>query len=264
MDSTELRLILLGAGIILVIGIYAWEKNKPNRRAARERLATPVPRAGRSRRHTPSWLRWRRSTEASREEPGGDMPRREPRITAAGVEAGNPKDRFEPTLTQESGPLVEREQERTAHGDRPATDPEPAAPPLPEVLVINIAARTGQRFGGDAVMSAARDVGLVPGRLDIMHRFDEGSGDVLLSLASMVKPGTFPFHAMSEFSTPGLALFAQLPAPRPPLETYDVLIETGERLAALLNGRLQDERRRPLTGDVRDRMRERLAGAGAA
>ena len=38
MDSTELRLILLGLGLVLVIGIYAWEKGKRQRRTARERV----------------------------------------------------------------------------------------------------------------------------------------------------------------------------------------------------------------------------------
>lgn len=263
MDSTELRLILLGAGIILVIGIYAWEKGKRHRRATRERLATAVPRTARSRRRGAVWQRLRRDAEDFRAE-AGEAARREPRLAGDGAELGDPADRVEPRLAEEPAPSALRDVDRSVDDDRPKVDLDRSAPSLPAVLVVNIAARVGQRFSGDAVMSAARDVGLVPGRMEIMHRFDEDSGEVLLSMASMVKPGTFPFQSMSDFSTPGLALFAQLPAPRPPLEIYETLIETGERLAALLNGRLQDERRRPLTGDARDRMRERLAGAGAA
>ena len=173
-------------------------------------------------------------------------------------------DRYEPMPEPESPQHVRPDVDQTVPEPPSDAAVDKASQALPEVLVIHISARVGQRFSGDAIMSAARDVGLVPGQMEILHRFDEVSGEVLLSMASMVKPGTFPFHSMSDFYTPGLALFAQLPARRPSLEIYDTLLATGERLAALLNGRLQDERRRPLTGALRERMRERLTGPGTA
>jgi cell division protein ZipA len=78
-------------------------------------------------------------------------------------------------------------------------------------------------------------------------------------MASMVKPGGFPFEQMGTFTCPGLALFVQLPGARPPLVLYDEMLEAAERLAALLDGRIMNEKRKPLTRNERERMRERLA-----
>lgn len=261
MGSTELRLILLGAGIILIIGIYAWERGKRGRHSARRPLAAITRKRGRFARRQPE--RRGGAGDMTRAPAGeGAGTRREPVL--GGDARDRSTDRLEPTLAPGA-----------AGRDEPDVTPEPAdpgpaaraaaggsAPALPEVLVVNVSARVGQNFSGDAIMSAARDVGLVPGDMDILHRFDETSGTILFSMASMVKPGTFPLRSMSEFSTPGLALFAQLPAVRTPLEVYDTLLSAGDRLAALLDGRLQDERRRPLTAESAERMRERLAAAG--
>jgi cell division protein ZipA len=260
MDSTELRLILLGAGIILIIGIYAWEKGKRRRRSMRERLSALASRDRRSHKRKPARRASRRQAASAR----AGAVRREPLLEAGDTYGGGPPDRYEPMPEPESPQHVRPDVDQTVPEPPSDAAVDKASQVLPEVLVIHISARVGQRFSGDAIMSAARDVGLVPGQMEILHRFDEVSGEVLLSMASMVKPGTFPFHSMSDFYTPGLALFAQLPARRPSLEIYDTLLATGERLAALLNGRLQDERRRPLTGALRERMRERLTGPGTA
>ena len=261
MGSTELRLILLGAGIILIIGIYAWERGKRRRHSTRRPLAAITRKGRRFARRQPERRGGRGEVAAARSGEGAGT-RREPVL--GGDTRDNSAGRLEPTLEQ-----------GLAGRDEAGVTPEPAdpgpsarvsaggsAPALPEVLVVNVSARVGQDFGGDAIMSAARDVGLVPGDMEILHRFDETSGRVLFSMASMVKPGTFPFRSMSDFSTPGLALFAQLPGVRPPLEIYDTLLSAGDRLAALLDGRLQDEQRRPLTAASAERMRERLAAAG--
>jgi cell division protein ZipA len=250
MGSTELRLILLGVGIILIIGIYAWERGKRRRHSARRPLAAFTARGGRFARRV-AGRPGRRGEEAAAEIA---RTRREP-VLGGGEPAGAAADALEPTLGQDP-----------ARRDDPDVAAAPAGPepPLPGVLVVNVSARVGQQFTGDAVMSAARDVGLIPGDMEILHRFDEATGEILFSMANMVKPGTFPFRSMSDFATPGLALFAQLPAARPPLEIYDTLLLTGERLAALLDGRLQDEHRRPLTTESVTRMRERIAAAGTS
>ena len=246
MGSSELRLLLIGVGIILIIGLYTWEKKKHRRRTTRARAA-----AVRTRRSL--FNRAKEKASRFRIEPGlgaakGETAeRREPFLDAGGN--GEPAPGGADDLSAAAG-----------SAESPGTTPTPSAP-LPDVLVVTVAARVGAAFDGDAIMSAARDVGLVPGQMEIFHLHDDATGEALLSMANMVKPGNFPFSTMSDFSTAGLALFAQLPAPVAPVEAYDLLLSTGERLAALLDGRLQDERRRPLTRQAQDLMRKRLAGA---
>ena len=260
MDSNGLRIILLVAGIALIIGIYGWDKIKrwladfkrrEGGKAGKQRGMRLKP--GRKAKDPVYDLAEEDVAEDSRREPSVDAWReadtdidvsepREPRLgeAASSDEAPQAGDLTEPAA-QRAGQM--------------------SAPSLPEVLVVNVVARVGATLSGDAVMAAARDGELVPGPMDIFHRYVGDGDEVLLSMANMVKPGTFPFAEMSDFSTPGLALFAQLPGPLPPLETYEVLLDTAERLSAMLDARIQDERHRPLTHQARDRMRTRLGAA---
>jgi cell division protein ZipA len=251
MDSSELRLILLGLGLVLVIGIYAWEKGKRQRRTARERVKS-VSSSRRSNRRKKKFAERFLGGKMEKPAPANSRERQEP------VLRDSPDT--EPHGTATVAPVHEPDPEF------PPPDPEPgetspAAPagePMPAVLALHVVARVGSQFHGDAIMSAARDVGLVPGEMEIFHRADESTGAVLFSMANMVKPGTFSFHAMSDFQSPGLALFAQLPGPKHALVLYDELLAAADRLAALLDGRVQDDKRSPLTPDKIDEMRQRL------
>jgi len=296
MDSTELRLILLVAGIILIFGIYGWEKLKrqrPRRRAGRRRASSkPERRAEPERQEPTSGVLWDDSDDFEQLEPEerlepyvsappepepdfesepsilwSDAPA-EPKPAAAPEKAPPTVDDWLEAKSREAEfPQAVDEppaavQAPTKKAPRVETPPPGVSASLPPVLVIHVASRVGGQMSGDLIMSVARDINLLPGDMDILHRHDEASDEVLFSVASMVEPGTFPFANMSTFSTPGLVLFAQLPGARPALRIYDDMLEAAERLAALLDARLLDDRRRPLTREARERMREEL-GAGA-
>lgn len=252
MDSTELRLILLGLGIILVIGIYAWEKSKRQRRSTRERLAAvsvkPSRREARKfgdrfTRHTPK-----------PSEPEETHERQEPVLSEA------VSDMESVHLEKQPVPPTDESTEKTVDmGDSQAgaSDAKPS-PQAPQVIAFHVVARVGQEFDGDAIMSAARDLALYPGSMDVFHKTDEDSGESIFSMANMVKPGTFPFSSMSDFSSPGLVLFAQLPGPRTAQVLLDDMLAVADRLAALLDGRVQDDQRTSLTPDKIDALRQRL------
>ncbi len=77
-------------------------------------------------------------------------------------------------------------------------------------------------------------------------------------MASLVEPGTFPVKAMDEFDTPGLALFTQLPGPGDSLAIFSDMLFTAQRLAALLNGELQDETHSALTKQTVEHIRSQI------
>jgi cell division protein ZipA len=252
MDSTELRLILLGLGLVLVIGIYAWEKSKRQRRTARERVKSVSSR--RVNRQKKKFAERFFGGKKEKPAPANSRGRQEPILR----ESPDPEHPDAGTMPPAPEPDPEFS---TPHPEPEPTETSPAAlaaEPMPQVLALHVVARVGSRFDGDAIMSAARDVGLVPGEMEIFHRTDENTGEVVFSMANMVKPGTFAFHAMSDFHSPGLALFAQLPGPKQALVMYDELLAAADRLAALLDGRVQDDKRSPLTPDKIDEMRQRL------
>jgi cell division protein ZipA len=136
---------------------------------------------------------------------------------------------------------------------------------LPElILQLNVVSRGARKFSGADLEEAAAECGLAPGDMQIYHRRRGGgaSEPVIFSMASMVKPGTFPFDAMEAFATPGLALFARLPGPVDGLAVFNEMLATAERLAEHLGGDLQDETHSVLTRQTVEHLRSRVLEHG--
>ncbi len=139
------------------------------------------------------------------------------------------------------------------------SNPEPVHSNAIEPLLIQLS--VGARrdpFDGVALMEAADACGLRPGHMDIFHCLDEFDDDtrVYFSMANMVKPGTFPFDDMADFSTPGLMLFAQLDGRPEDITILEEMIATARKLASELDGDVLDETRRPLTVRKEEALRE--------
>ncbi|MFW6259102.1 MAG: cell division protein ZipA C-terminal FtsZ-binding domain-containing protein [Halochromatium sp.] len=117
-----------------------------------------------------------------------------------------------------------------------------------------------QAFDGLAIETAAERQHLVPGEMDIYHRRNlDGSGErAHFSLANLVKPGTFPFDAMEDFSSPGLALFTQFEGLPSDLMVYDELVRTARALADELGGDLRLQDRRPFDDTAWEDLRGEL------
>jgi cell division protein ZipA len=127
------------------------------------------------------------------------------------------------------------------------------------ILQINVAARGGH-FEGPDIMRAVQGVRMHAGEMDIFHRHDgvDGAGRVLYSMASMVNPGTFPLHAMEDFRTPGLTLFAQLPGSWDDLAVFSDMLSCAERLATELGGDLEDDSHSRLSKQTIEHIRSQI------
>jgi len=126
----------------------------------------------------------------------------------------------------------------------------------PLLIQLSIAKRTGE-FDGSEILEVAESCGLRPGEMDIFHcldEFDDGTR-IYFSMANMVKPGTFPFDTMEDFSTPGMMLFAQLEGYPEDLTILEEMIATARKLANSLGGDVLDNTRRPLTVRKEEEMR---------
>lgn len=126
----------------------------------------------------------------------------------------------------------------------------------PLLIQLSVAKRTGE-FTGPDLLEVAESCGLHPGDMNIFHcldEFDDGTR-IYFSMANMVKPGTFPFEDMDEFSTPGMMLFAQLEGYPEDLTILEEMIATARKLANSLGGDVLDNTRRPLTVRKEEEMR---------
>ena len=160
----------------------------------------------------------------------------EPAAVAAGPTAAGP------TAAEPSGA------EPTAAGSAAAGSDSSATPrvewPSEEQRVIvslRVVARNGERFTGASLRQALLGEGFVHGDMEIFHRA-QGDGQVILSAASLTRPGSFDLATMDSGLYLGLNLFAVLPGPLAGKDTVDKLLTAGHTWARRLRGELLDGR----------------------
>ncbi len=118
------------------------------------------------------------------------------------------------------------------------------------LVTLHIKALNKKKIYGDALLQALISVGCRFGEMSIFHRHEKtsGQGQILFSIASMIKPGTFDIENMQSFSTPGITLFFSTPNHSfNPVMVYDVMLKTAYKLAKLLDAEILDDEREPLT-----------------
>jgi FtsZ-interacting cell division protein ZipA len=114
------------------------------------------------------------------------------------------------------------------------------------IVALRLVSVLPGRFSGYALRQALQAEGFVLGKHSIFHKAQE-TGRAYLSAASLTTPGAFNPDTMDSQRFSGLSLFAVLPGPKPPLDTFDDLLTSARGLNDRLQGALQDERGLPLT-----------------
>jgi cell division protein ZipA len=163
----------------------------------------------------------------------------------------------EPKAEPRSEPELEPEPE-----PEPVPEPEPEperekateAEPSETVLVFNILARDGSSLSGSSINSVARANDMVFGEMNIYHRMDDNNRSVF-SMVNMVKPGSFDPATIDELKTPGITLFMQLPGPSNAADAFNAMLHTAQVMSEMLEARLCDRSRQPLTETVVDEYR---------
>jgi cell division protein ZipA len=268
---SELRWILLVAGIALIAAIYFWGMRSRQRSAA-----VPLERSTRVE-PAPSPAATAPAIEPSRVEPRFSH---EDEFVSAPEDDEPTVDFDEPAISRGYGrrePTLDTEIEpppapaapafsRTVARSEPEPEPQPVREPEPpaeperpkqKIVAVRIVATPPLRFEGTKLSEVIRSEGLEYGRYEIFHHLHT-DGRPVFSLASLREPGTFDPASMPTTAYPGIALFAVLPGPLPAIETFDQLIFTARAFAAQLGGTLADDRGAPLTVHRITRLREEM------
>lgn len=215
MEADTIRLILIVVGVAAILALFFWERSRDRAEDDEDDYEDDEPRyVGRD--------------------------KREPNL-------GELDKHAEPGS---AGMRTEMESEYGTAGDSDSDEDTADDSGEPKPLLIQLSVVTRNKdFEGPAILDVAETCGLRPGDMNIFHcldQFDEGTR-VYFSMANMVKPGTFPFDAMEDFSTPGLMLFAQLEGDTEDLTILDEMTATARKLANVLGGDVLDDTRRALT-----------------
>jgi cell division protein ZipA len=142
--------------------------------------------------------------------------------------------------------------------DEEAIEPMTSRSVPPEVIVINVLARNGAKFGGTDLVEAFLRNGLKFGDMNIFHRVQPASKEVQFSVASAVEPGTFDLSAMEVFRTPGVSFFMRMPGPGQPLEVFEDMLAVTRDVAASLGADLKDEQLSVMTSQTIQHCRARI------
>jgi cell division protein ZipA len=126
-----------------------------------------------------------------------------------------------------------------------------------DVIVLYILASSDEQLAGDKINSAAQASGLEFGKMNIFHRLDS-FGKTVFSMANMVEPGSFDADAMHEIHTPGIIFFMQISAVADPASAFDDMLECAYHISEMLDAKLCNRKRQPLTQNDAEQYRERV------
>jgi len=164
---------------------------------------------------------------------------------------------------QEQFELNEKSVDSARASSKPATPSEPApakaASVQQQILVMHLMAPKGEVLSGRQLQEAALNVGLRYGELKIFqrHLHEDGSGEVLFSMANLVNPGTFDLKTIDQMTTPGVTLFMALDDIEDPVSAFDIMIESVDSMAAVMSLSVLDETRSSMTRQTIDHYRQR-------
>lgn len=115
---------------------------------------------------------------------------------------------------------------------------------LSDIIVLYILPKGEQRLIGSQINSSAQAMGLSFGEMNIFHFKRDGRS--IFSLANMLEPGSFDADTIHDLKTTGLTVFMQIKS-HDPLDDLTEMLQRSYQLAGLLNARLCNHRRQPLT-----------------
>jgi cell division protein ZipA len=125
------------------------------------------------------------------------------------------------------------------------------------IVTLRVMPRREPRFAGRTLRQAFASAGFWHGPLDIYHLPDE-QGRVVVSAAALAQPGTFDPSIMDSQRFSGLNLFAVLPGPLAEREAFDALVGAARALAERLDGAISDQHGEELTAQRIQRLRQSL------
>ncbi len=134
----------------------------------------------------------------------------------------------------------------------------------PQIITFLIKASPDNAFSGSALLKAIEGVGFQFGDMKIFHHHgvDELSSEqAIFSLASMYEPGYFEIDRMRTYQTMGLVMFMQLPAPVDNMAAFALMQETAMKLADMLDGEIWSSKHKPIDEKVLLAMRDVVAAS---
>lgn len=223
----ELRLILLAAGAIIIVGVYLY-----SRRTIDERHESTRGPAS-SRKVEPGF-----GSHALDDDELDDLPPMR-------------------AMDADDEPVDE-----SASGNSPSSTREaPARDREEKIIVLTILpTSSGDAFPGADLLDVFDRAGLEYGQFDVFHRILETADgpQSVFSVASATEPGSFDITTMADEQFRGLTLFMVLPGPMRGVDGFADMLATARRMAEQIRGEVTDRNRSTLTRQTAHHIREEI------
>lgn len=286
----EMRVIVLGIGVVVIALIYLWgmrnrikAKLQERRRRAAARLPENEPVIdGKSALSVaaPSDAEEQQSKPAARDPFAhqrlvdveiGPVKRVSPNRAAAGAHVetkvfGVPKTQSERTTSVRDKRYIDDIPEAKRGPVPVANSPGDISPEAPSepgpmfdqmkepelTVVITVLARSGKPFSGLRIKSVTSELELTLGDEGVFERYlDPHTRDKpVFGIAHLREPGTFSMETIETIETPGLLMFMRLPGIMDGVSALKRMVECAGELAHRLGGTLCDERRNKMTNQA--------------
>jgi FtsZ-interacting cell division protein ZipA len=243
----ELRWALLVLGAVFLAGLALWEWRRPRQDARGTAAPDNQPSAPSITMPAVSAL------SASTPSSGAphDRQRREPSLDEFMDDVGSPPEMPMELPTIHAEPTMKVQVLMESAVDMPSaarfgSDALPAIairwPPTSakRVVTLRVAGRAGAMLSGRALRTALESCGMQHGPQEIYHLVN-ADGDVLVSAANLVRPGSFDPLGMDAQEFRGVSVFCVLPGPQPGSAMLEGLVRLARDLADRLGAVVQDD-----------------------
>lgn len=129
-------------------------------------------------------------------------------------------------------------------------EPESESEPLePSYIALSVHARNGGMLQGAKLFQCLEQHNLIFGENAVYHRHADlaGTEPVLFSATNMVQPGNFPEDGGHNFETPGVSFYLMLPCYGSASSSFNLMLQTVQRIADDLNADVLDHERAMVT-----------------
>lgn len=125
-----------------------------------------------------------------------------------------------------------------------------------DIIALYLLPKGNQNLSGSQINSSVQAMGLSFGEMNIFH-FKSGNRNVF-SIANMLEPGSFDVNTIHDLKTSGLSIFMQITG-NDPLDDLTEMLQRSYQLAGLLDARLCNHKRQPLTQQDAENYRKQVS-----
>jgi|GEM_PF-1891336 len=131
--------------------------------------------------------------------------------------------------------------------------------PVDDVIAVFVMAEKEQPpIKGEQILSASYALNLQHGDMKIFHRHSETDNSILFSMANVFEPGWFELEQMNQLETRGITFFMQVNRLDEPADVLDEMLICAHRMSTMLDASLCNAHRQPLDETCTRQLREKV------